>query len=138
MNGHSMGRPTRSRSAVKQSPLERYITMLETLASAPDANLSELAELCHLPFSSAHRVLHTLARSRLVVPAGGKRGEYVLGPRLFRLLHSGLDEAWLRIKGQQAIDELAQQLDDTCFINKLIGKEVVTVAWAAPENEARG
>ena len=40
--------------------------MLEAIASAPDANLSELAELCHLPFSSAHRVLHTLVRSRLV------------------------------------------------------------------------
>jgi DNA-binding IclR family transcriptional regulator len=126
------------RSAEKQTPLERYITMLETIASAADANLSELAELCDLPFSSAHRVLHTLLHSRLVVAANGKRGEYMLGPRLLRLLHTGLDEAWLRIKGQQVIDELALQLNDTCFINKLIAKEVVTVAWAAPANEARG
>src|SRR5262245_5455503 len=133
-----MGRTKRTRSAAKKSPLDRYVTMLETIASAPDANLSELAELCHLPFSSAHRVLHTLVRSRLVVAAAGKRGEYALGPRLLRLLHTGLDEAWLRIHGQQTIDELAEQLDDTCFINKLIGKEVVTVAWAAPDHQARG
>jgi DNA-binding IclR family transcriptional regulator len=55
-----------------------------------------------------------------------------------RLLHSGLDEAWLRITGQQTIDELADRLDDTCFINKLIGKDIVTVAWAAPDHQARG
>lgn len=133
-----MGRTAKARPAGKQSPLDRYVTMLEAIASAPDANLSELAELCRLPFSSAHRVLHTLVRLRLAVPADGKRGEYALGPRLLRLLHSGLDEAWLRIKGQQTIDELAEQLDDTCFINKLIGKEVVTVAWAAPDHQARG
>ena len=133
-----MARTAKRRSAAKQSPLDRYVAMLEAIASAPDANLSELAALCGLPFSSAHRVLHTLVRSRLVVPADGKRGEYALGPRLLRLLHSGLDEAWLRIKGQQAIDELAEELDDTCFINKLIGKDVVTVAWAAPDHQARG
>jgi len=127
-----------SRSASKQTPLERYITMLETIAASGDANLSDLAGLCHLPFSSAHRVLHTLLHTRLVLPANGQRGGYRLGPRLMRLLHTGLDEAWLRITGQQIIDELALQLNDTCFINKLIGKEVVTIAWAAPENRARG
>src|ERR1051325_4652039 len=133
-----MARTARAKSAGKQSPLDRYITMLEAIASAPDASLSELATLRRLPFSSAHRVLHTLVRLRLVVPADGRRGEYALGPRLMRLLHSGLDEAWLRIKGQQTIDELAARLDDTCFINKLIGNEVVTVAWAAPVHRARG
>lgn len=133
-----MARRAKARPATKQSPLDRYVTMLEAIASSPDANLSELAELCRLPFSSAHRVLHTLVGLRLVVPADGKRGEYALGPRLLRLLHSGLDEAWLRIKAQQTIDELADVLDDTCFINKLIGKDVVTVAWAAPDHQARG
>lgn len=128
----------RKTSASKQTPLERYITMLETIAASGDANLSDLADLCHLPFSSAHRVLHTLLHSRLVVPTNGQRGGYRLGPRLMRLLHTGLDEAWLRITGQKIIDELALQLNDTCFINKLIGKEVVTIAWAAPESRVRG
>jgi DNA-binding IclR family transcriptional regulator len=133
-----MGKTGRTKPAAKKSPLDRYVTMLEAIASAPESTLSELAQLCHLPFSSAHRVLHTLIRSRLVVLADGKRGEYALGPRLLRLLHSGVDEAWLHIKGQQTIDALAEQLDDTCFINKLIGKDVVTVAWAAPDHQARG
>jgi DNA-binding IclR family transcriptional regulator len=127
----------RARNA-KSSPLDRYISMLEAVATAPNANLSDLAGLCNLPFSSAHRVLHSLAGARLIVPAERQRGGYILGPRLLRLLHSGLDESWLRITGQQIIDELAQQLDDTCFINKLIGREVVTLAWAAPQRQARG
>jgi DNA-binding IclR family transcriptional regulator len=135
-----VGRPAKGdrMRRTKTSPLERYISMLEAVASAPHANLSELAGLCNLPFSSAHRVLHSLVRARFIVPAQRRRGEYILGPRLLRLLHSGLDESWLRITGQQVIDELARQLDDTCFINKLIGREVVTLAWAAPERQARG
>jgi DNA-binding IclR family transcriptional regulator len=133
-----MPRKKKSTAMPKQTPLERYITVLETVASAPDANLSDLAGLCRLPFSSMHRALHTLLRLKLVVPAAGRRGAYSLGPRLLRLLHAGLDEAWLRIKGQQILDELASQLNDTCFINKLVAKEVITVAWAAPENGARG
>jgi DNA-binding IclR family transcriptional regulator len=136
----SPGKPKKSNSIVsaKQTPLERYITVLETIASAPDASLSDLSGLCDLPFSSTHRVLHTLLRLKLVVPAGGKRGTYALGPRLLRLLHTGLDESWLRIRGQQILDELALQLNDTCFINKLVAKEVITIAWAAPESGSRG
>jgi len=134
----SKSKKSSSAASAKQTPLERYITVLETIASAPNANLSDLAGLCHLPFSSTHRVLHTLLRLKLVVPASGKRGTYALGPRLLRLLHAGLDESWLRIRGQQVLDELALQLNDTCFINKLVAKEVITVAWAAPESGSRG
>lgn len=128
----------RKSASAKQVPLERYISMLEAIASASEANLTDLAELCRLPSSSAHRVLHTLLRAGLVIQTGGKRSQFALGPRLMRLLHAGHDDAWLHISGQRVIEDLAQAFNETCFINKLAGSTVVTIGWAAPRNDAWG
>lgn len=115
---------------MKQSPLDRYFTVLEIIAGNPTSRLSDLAKSCRLPISSAHRVVTTLIESGLVVsPNKGRKG-YELGPRLLRLVHTGSDDAWVKIVGQKCLDELAARLDETCYLTKLIGGRVISVAWA--------
>jgi DNA-binding IclR family transcriptional regulator len=74
----------------------------------------------------------------LVVGAGGKRKEYRLGGRLLRLLHAGSDEAWLAIAVQPILEKLANEMSETCYLARLNGQEVVSVAWAAPNDGLRG
>lgn len=121
------------------SPLERYFQALESIAiSANGLSISQIADSCDLPIATAHRLLQNLQRAELVVSAGGKRKEYRLGGRLLRLLHAGSDEAWLAIAVQPILDKLANAMSETCYLARLNGLEVVSVAWAAPNDGLRG
>lgn len=119
----------------KQSPLERYVSALEAIAAAAPAGLglSELSQRCHLPLATTYRVLQTLRNTALVVPSGKANKEYVLAPRLLRLLHAGADDGWLSIAMQPILDRLAQELNETCFVARLVGRQIVSIAWAVPE-----
>lgn len=119
---------------MKQSPLEKYFSVLEAIAGVPALRLSELAEACQLPISTTHRVVNTLIDSGLVAPPNNGRRGYELGPRLLRLVHAGSDESWIKIVVQKKLDELAGQLGETCYMTKLIGERVFSVAWATPPN----
>ena len=121
------------------SPLERYFRALESIAiSADGLSVSEIAESCDLPVGTAHRLLQNLQRAGLIATSGEKRKDYQLGERLLRLLHAGSDGAWLAIAVQPILDELANRFDDTCYLARLAGHEVISVAWAAPSNGLRG
>jgi DNA-binding IclR family transcriptional regulator len=61
-----------------------------------------------------------------------------LGERLLRLLHAGSDGAWLAIAVQPILNDLANQLDETCYLARLAGHEVVSTAWATPNSGLRG
>ena len=117
---------------MKQSPLDRYFNVLETIAGIPVSRLSDLANSCRLPISSTHRVVTTLIEAGLVVSPNKDRSSYELGPRLLRLVHAGSDDAWVKIVGQKRLDELAARLGETCYMTKLIGSQIISVAWATP------
>jgi DNA-binding IclR family transcriptional regulator len=68
---------------------------------------------------------------------GGGMG-YRLGPRLLRLLHTGSDLAKLRLAVHGTLEKIADRLGETCFLARLTGSEVVSVAWAVPERGVRG
>lgn len=121
----------------RQSPLERYVTILEVVASHPGMGAADVAEHCALPFPTAHRLIHGLRKAGLVV-GGDRRKGYALGPRLLRLLQSGSDDSWIRITAQKKLDELAEQLAETSYMAKLVQHRVVSVAWAAPASGLRG
>ena len=121
------------------SPLERYFSALESIASSVDGrSVSDIAESCDLPIATAHRLLQNLQNAGLVASSGTKRKGYRLGKRLLRLLHAGTDTAWLTISVQPILDKLANEIADTCYLARLVGHEVVSVAWAAPSEGLRG
>jgi len=131
--------PEKGAKADNDSPLERYFRALESIAISPDGlSVSEVAETCDLPVGTAHRLLQNLQRANLIVTTGGKRKDYQLGQRLLRLLHAGSDSVWLAITVQPILNELADRLGDTCYLARLAGHEVVSIAWAAPSDGLRG
>jgi len=119
-------------------PLERYFRALESIAvSADGLSASDVAECCNLPVATAHRLLQNLQRSELIASSGGTRKEYQLGDRLLRLLHAGSDTGWLSISVQPVLDKLADELADTCYLARLVGHRVTSVAWAPPSGGLR-
>jgi DNA-binding IclR family transcriptional regulator len=128
-----------AKPAPDDTPLERYFRALETIAvSTNGASVSEIAASCNLPLGTAHRLLQNLLRARLIFNNGGRRKDYQLGERLLRLLHTGTDSARLAISVQPILDQLADEFDDTCYLARLVGEKVVSVAWAAPSGGLRG
>jgi DNA-binding IclR family transcriptional regulator len=121
------------------TPLERYFGVLESIAASVNGrSVSEIAETCDLPVGTAHRLLQNLQNAELVTSVGSKRKDYRLGNRLLRLLHAGSDTAWLTISAQPILDRLANEIADTCYLARLVGHQVVSVAWAAPMDGLRG
>jgi DNA-binding IclR family transcriptional regulator len=121
----------------RQTPLERYFTVLEKVAAHPGINTGEIAELCSLPLPTAHRLIQSLGKVGLLAGREKRKG-YELGPRLLRLLQTGSDESWIQITAQKKLDEVADRLDETCYIAKLVDGQVISVAWAAPAGGVRG
>lgn len=125
--------------ADNDTPLERYFKVLEGIAVATNGlSVSEIADSCALPVGTAHRLVQNLQQAGLVVTGGGKRKDYQLGQRLLRLLHAGSDSVRLAIAVQPILDNLADQLADTCYLGRLVGHEVISIAWAAPRDGLRG
>ena len=119
-------------------PLERYFRILEAIAVARSAiGISDVAERCGLPLATTHRLLQNLQAADLIGAAGGKRKDYQLGQRLLRLLHAGSDTVWLAISVQPILDRLVSEFGDTCYLARLTGHEVVSVAWAVPNDGLR-
>lgn len=125
-------------TAKSDLPLERYFKILETIAVSRDGlGVSDIAERCGLPLATAHRLLQNLQGADLLASAGGKRKDYQLGQRLLRLLHAGSDSVWLAISVQPILDRLANEFGDTCYLARLMGHEVISVAWAVPNDGLR-
>jgi len=123
----------------KSPPLERYLAVLEAVGAASSGlSLSEVADRCALPVGTAHRLLQNLHRTGLVASAGAKRKDYRLGERLLRLLHAGSDNAWLQISVQPVLDGLANEYAETCFLTRLVGHQVISLAWAVPTKGLQG
>ncbi len=123
----------------KQTPLERYVRALEEIASAHAKGLAltELSRRCGLPAATSYRAIQALMKVGLVVPRPGGSKEYVLGPRLFRLLHAGTDSSWIKITVQPILDRLADAVNETCFVAQLSGRKIISIAWAVPESGLR-
>lgn len=131
---------TNGSSALRKTPLERYVKVLEAIAVAPHApSLSDIAKRCDLPHATSHRLIATLLRTGLVQKEAGNGRQYALGPRLLRLLHFGTDSAYVGIMVQPLLNELADRLRNTCFLVQLSdGLTVRSIAWAVPERGIRG
>jgi DNA-binding IclR family transcriptional regulator len=119
-------------------PLERYFRILETVAVARGRlSVSDIADRCDLPLPTAHRLLSNLQSAELIATRGEKRKDYELGQRLLRMLHAGSDTAWLTISVQPILDRLVAAFGDTCYLAQLRGHQVISAAWAVPNDGLR-
>jgi DNA-binding IclR family transcriptional regulator len=113
--------------------LGRYAIVLEALAAAPDGlSLTELIDATGLPRATTHRLVQALLGVGYAAQRDGRK-VYVLGPRLLRLLHMGIDQAAVAALVQPLLEELAGRFGETAFLAKLSGSQVRSVAMALPE-----
>jgi DNA-binding IclR family transcriptional regulator len=128
-----------SKTDQKNSPLNRYVAVLEAIAAARGPlGLTEIAQVSDFPLGSAHRLVAGLLGANLVVAEGTTRKTYRLGPRLLRLLHAGTQTEKIRAAVQSTLEAVADRLGETCYLARLSGTQVISVAWAVPERGVRG
>ena len=115
------------------SPLERYLRLLEIIAAFPDQlALADVATLSDLPKTTAHRLLKGLVKAELA--SGGQGGRaYSVGPRLSRILHATADDGWLEALVRPDLAALADGSDEACYLTKLVGNRVLVAVSQAPE-----
>ncbi len=125
-------------SDTRDSPLERYVSLLETVAPfAGGLTAAELEIALDLPKTSVNRLLHALAASGLVSAGSGRNRSYRLGERILRLLDASPDTGWLARLAQRPLQALADRTGQSAFISKFDGEEVRSVTCVAPEAPIR-
>jgi len=123
----------------KQTPLERYLIILETIAASNGGLVAaDIADHSGLPVATTHRLLQTMRRAGLVNNEAGRSKSFRIGERLLRLVHSGQDTAWLKIAVQPILLSAAEELAETCFLTRLVGSKIVSLAWAIPGHGQTG
>lgn len=117
----------------KKPPLDRYIRALEAVAAAPNGlTLTEIATRCRLPSGTAHRIVNVLLGVELITSSRDNPRLLVVGERLHRLVHAGTAKGYLKIAIQPILDKVATSLGNTCFLARLNGHVVESIAWAVP------
>jgi DNA-binding IclR family transcriptional regulator len=118
-----------------QGTLERYIRILETLAPVPAGlTLNEIILATKLPRGTVHRLVKSLAQVGFLVSRTGRSKIYVLGPRLQRLLYSGLPVDLVVALSRPLLEDLANQLGETVFLSRLNGHRIEKVAAWMPKH----
>lgn len=123
-------------TVAKTPPLERYIRVLEVLASFPaGASAVEIANILRLPRATTHRLLKAMQDARLVE---WRRGLFFMGDRIRRLIFLSADLQWMDALVRPLLHELAERIGDTCYLGKLDGNRVVSVMMESPRSSWRG
>lgn len=121
----------------KLPPLERYFRILELLAGLPEgATLNELASMLALPKPTVHRLLVGLQKSMLVTVQTGHI--YTLAARARRLAVVAMDSDFVQKLSNQHLRDLVEKTGETCYLARLQGLVVKTVAMDSPNAPWRG
>ena len=134
-----MGRSQASDSSVRTASetirvpaVDRALNLIELLASSQRGlTLSELSRKLHLPKSSAHYPVNTLATRGYIRRALGGN-HYLLGPSICSLPTVSAAELELRTGSRGLLMEFVQRLDLTTTIAVLRGAEAVIISRAMP------
>lgn len=109
------------------STLERAIALLEQVSRAQrPVSLAVLTEELGLPKTTVHRVLQQMEERGLVRRDMG-RDRYVIGARLSRLAFDALKASFYATPGRSVLEELVNELGETCNIGVLEGRSVVYI-----------
>ncbi|MFZ0666550.1 MAG: IclR family transcriptional regulator C-terminal domain-containing protein [Acidimicrobiales bacterium] len=98
-------------------------------ANSSSLTIAEVARLSGLNRATARRFLYTLEAHEYVGNAGGK---FFLRPRVLELGYAYLSSLEIGEVFQQALQELAETLNETCSAGVLDGHDVAIVARAQP------
>lgn len=121
-----------------QSPLDRYLRVLEVVANFPGGvSLTQIMEILALPKSTVHRLLKGLVASGALTSLSPRYGPYVLGNRLLNIFHAGLPDDWVETLTRPLLQELADKTGESCFLARLSDFNIHSVALATPENDVR-
>lgn len=119
-----------------ETPFDRHFRVLETVAAYPRGlGLTEIATILTLPKSTAHRMLRTLTASGLLACRNTRAGPYLPGDRLLRLIRSSMPDAAVERVFQPLLGEMVEKTGDTCFVARLSGHAIRSVAMATPQND---
>lgn len=119
------------------TPLQRYMRLLEVVAGFPAGiTMAQLVGVLDLPKTTVHRLLRGLTEVGMLSPV--QSGRYRLGPRFLGMLYAGAGDDWIQGLTQPLLRELADETGETCYIARLIDRQVRSVAIVTPENAVRG
>lgn len=121
----------------KSSPLERYVRILEVLASFPSGvSVVDIASILRLPRPTAHRLLKVMQQSQIVEQRASNR--FTVGRRIQRLLLLSADMKWMDTLIRPQLHDLAEELGETCYLGKLDTTRIVSVMMESPKSSWRG
>lgn len=127
-----------NKTSVKDSPLERYISIMETVAPFENGLTAiELETTLGLPKTTINRLLHALIESGMINSDNVRNRTYRLGDRLLQLLQMSPDSGWLATLAQRPLQDLADQTGQSAFLSKFDGAEVRSVTCVAPDTPIR-
>lgn len=122
----------------KDSPLERYISLLEVIAPHADGLTSqEIERALGIPKATTNRLVHVLMNSGLVTPSAARARAYKLGPRILNLLHGAGDTSWIERLTEKSLQKLANETGQSAFLCRRNGAEVVSLNCASPDTSVR-
>ncbi len=131
--------PRRPESAPRRAvdrPLERYLRILEITAGfSGGIGLSRFAEMLDLPKTTVHRLARNLADVGML--AIDENGRYTPGERFARLAYGGMPDEWVSSVSHACLQELADETGQACYIAKLTGNKIRSIAMVAPDNPVR-
>lgn len=125
--------PPRASDATAETPLERYVRLVELVAAFPGRlTLADAAALSDLPKTTAHRLLKALVKVELAT--GGEGGRpYAPGSRLTRLVHAAAQDGWLDALARPLLAECARASGEACHLSRLVGARVRVAVSQAPQ-----
>lgn len=94
-------------------------------AENPEWGVSEVARELHIPKSTAHALMDSLADQRLLQRTD--KGRYQLGWRLFELGQTLLDATQIRIAARAVMQDLVNRLGETVHLATLDGIQAVYI-----------
>lgn len=125
-------------NAERQSPLERYLSILEIIAASHrPLSLTELANIIKLPKPTVHRLVGSLqACGALKTEERNQRG-FLIGRRITRLLHLSQDTSIVSNYAQIVCDQLTKAVSETCYVVRIGNDAVHTIARSVPDQGYR-
>lgn len=123
----------------KLPPLERYFRIIEMLAACPEGlALVEISKALMLPKATVHRLLIALQKSDLVAITNAGRPRFHLAQRVKRLAYLSVDSDAVASLTRALLDDFSKRLGETCYICRLEGATVRSIAIASPDATWRG
>jgi DNA-binding IclR family transcriptional regulator len=122
----------------KEGPLERYMSILETIAPFSEGlTAAELEAALDLPRTTVNRLLHALLDGGMLSVDTSRGRTYRLGERMLSLLHSSPDTGWVERISQRPLQALAERTGLSAFISKLDETSIRSISCIAPDTPIR-